>query len=200
MSKSRSGNTRTRLLDAALTLFRQKGYTATRVEDLCQAVGVTKGSFFHYFASKEELTLAAIDHWNSVTGQLFEAADYQSAADPRAKLLEYVDLRSELIRGEVAEFSCLLGTLVQETFDTQPAIRGACGEGIRRHASTLVPVIEAAKRRYAANASWDAESLALYTQATIQGAFVLAKATGDRSVAIESIAHLKRYLESLFPL
>lgn len=41
-------------------------------------------------------------------------------------------------------------------------------------------------------------SLALHTQAVIQGAFILAKATGGAEIAAESIDHLFRYIEMLF--
>ena len=54
---------KTKLLDAALKVVRAKGYTATRIEDVCEAAGVTKGSFFHHFASKEDLAVEAAAHW-----------------------------------------------------------------------------------------------------------------------------------------
>src|SRR4051812_25499922 len=44
----------TKLLDATLKVVRTKGYNATRVEDVCAAAGVTKGSFFHHFESKDD--------------------------------------------------------------------------------------------------------------------------------------------------
>jgi TetR/AcrR family transcriptional repressor of nem operon len=47
-------SSKTRLLDAALTVIRTKGYAATTVDDICHAAGVTKGSFFHHFKSKDE--------------------------------------------------------------------------------------------------------------------------------------------------
>jgi TetR/AcrR family transcriptional repressor of nem operon len=47
-------------------------------------------------------------------------------------------------------------------------------------------------------AEWTPASLARHTQAVLQGAFILAKATGDRAVALESVDHLKRYLTLLF--
>ena len=54
---------KTKLLDAALGVIRAKGYSATRIEDICEAAGLTKGSFFHHFKGKEELALAAAEHW-----------------------------------------------------------------------------------------------------------------------------------------
>jgi TetR/AcrR family transcriptional repressor of nem operon len=189
-----------KLLNAALALFRERGYTDTSVDDLCRAAGVTKGTFFHYFSSKEALALAAIQHWNDMTGALFAGASYQSIDDPRERLLAYLDFRAELVRGQVHEFSCLLGTLVQETFATHPALRAACGEGIEAHAQTLVPTIEAARKQYAPNAHWSAADLARHTQAVLQGAFVLAKAMNNPQVVLDEIAHLRRYVEHLLDL
>ncbi len=195
-----TADARTRILDAALTLFREQGYTATTVDDLCRTARVTKGSFFHHFESKEAAALAAIEHWNTLTGALFEAAPYWQVEDPRARLLAYLDFRAALVRGELPEFTCLLGTLVQETFASHPALQAACGAGIEAHAQTLVPTIEAARARYAPKAEWSAESLARHTQAVLQGGFVLAKAFKDPNAALEVIAHLKRYVEGLLPV
>jgi TetR/AcrR family transcriptional repressor of nem operon len=44
-----------RFLNAAVHVIRAKGYSATRIEDICEAAGLTKGSFFHHFDSKEAL-------------------------------------------------------------------------------------------------------------------------------------------------
>ncbi len=189
--------TRTKLLDAALSVIRSKGYNATTVDDICAASGVGKGSFFHHFKSKEELAIAATAHWNDVTGALFASAPYQMVADPRARILAYIDFRAQIVQGDLANVTCLLGTMVQETFDTHPAIRAACREGIERHARTLVPTIAQAKALYAADADWSAETLALYTQAALQGAFILAKAQGDFGIATKFIAHLRNYVEGL---
>lgn len=189
---------KTRLLNAALRVIRAKGYAATRVEDICEAAGVTKGSFFHHFDSKEELALAAADYWSEMTSAVFATAPYHQPADPLERLLAYVDFRKALLKGELPDFTCLVGTMTQEIYDTHPAIREACEKSISGHAATLVPDIEAAMRKYNVAADWTAEGLALHTQAVMQGAFILAKAKGAAAAAAESVDHLRRYLELLF--
>ena len=189
---------KTKLLNAAVYVIRAKGYSATRIEDICEAADLTKGSFFHHFESKEALALAAADYWIEGTGAFFAAAPYHAPADPLDRLLAYVDFRRALLTGELPDFTCLVGTMVQEVYDTHPAIRDACNRSISQHAAALVPDIEEAMRRRDMHPDWTAESLALYTQATLQGAFILAKAKHNREVAAATIDHLRRYLELLF--
>ena len=189
---------KTRILQAALSVIRTKGYTATRIEDVCEAAGLTKGSFFHHFSTKEELAIAAADYWSEITSALFADAPYHAPADPVQRVLAYVDFRKALLQGELPEFTCLVGTMTQEVFGTHPAIREACERSISGHAATLVPDIQAAIEQCGIQADWTAESLALFTQAAIQGAFILAKAKHTREVAAECIDHLRRYLELLF--
>ena len=189
---------RTRLLDAALSLIRTRGYSATTVDELCAAAGVTKGAFFHHFKSKDEIGVAAADHWSETTGALFADAPYHSHADPLDRVLAYLDFRKALLQGGVPDFTCLVGTMVQETYDSAPAIRDACERSITRHAGTLEADIEAALRERNMAPDWSVKSLALHTQAVIQGAFILAKARGGAEVAADSIDHLRRYIELLF--
>lgn len=189
---------RKKLLDAALYVIRAKGYSAARVEDVCEAAGLTKGSFFHHFASKENLALAAAEHFSVFADGIFSAAPYHALTDPLDRLLGYVDFRKAILRGELPEYTCLLGTMVQETYETHPAIRKACDRCIGAHAATLVADIEAAIQKYGIAADWTVESLAYYTQAVIQGAFILAKAQQSSHVAADCLDHLHRYLELLF--
>jgi len=101
---------RRKLLDAAVYVIRSKGYSAARVEDICAEAGLTKGAFFHHFASKET------------------------------------------------------------------------------------------KARHAPDSPWTPESAALYSQAVLQGAFILAKAQHGPKVAADCLDHLTRYFETLLPI
>ena len=189
---------KTKLLDAMLKVVRTKGYSATRVEDVCAEAGLTKGSFFHHFKSKEDLTLAAVAHWDAYASQIFAAAPYHDAADPLSRLVAYIEFRKAILTGEVADFTCFAGTIIQEAYQTHPDVSAACERNISRHAKTLEADIRAAMRGHGMSGSWTPEGLALHIQAVIQGGFILAKAKGSAAVAAESLDHLRRYVELLF--
>lgn len=194
---AKASSARDKLLAAALGVIRAQGYSATTVDDLCRAAGVTKGAFFHHFESKEALAVAAAEFWSRTTGALFAAAPYHDHADPLDRVLGYIDFRASLLTGPVEAFTCLVGTMVQEAFATSPAIRAACDASISGHAHALeADIAEALEAHRVSGVS--ASSLALHTQAVLQGAFTLAKARGGPEPAAESIAHLKRYVTLLF--
>ncbi|PSH68053.1 TetR/AcrR family transcriptional regulator [Phyllobacterium brassicacearum] len=192
------GSARTRLLEAARDIVRTKGFAATTVDDLCRAADVTKGAFFHHFASKDALGVAAAEFWAATTTGFFEAAPYHDPADPLERVLAYVAFRKAIIMGELAEFTCLVGTMAQEVYASFPDIRDACGRSIFGHTATLEGDIEAARQDRGITDDWTAESLARHTQAVIQGGFVLAKAGNDPELARESLDHLNRYIRYLF--
>ena len=113
-------------------------------------------------------------------------------------MLGYIDFRKSILQGDVSEFTCLVGTMVQETYDTAPAIREACDACISAHVERIEADVAEAIRRYGIEADWTAKSLALHTQAVLQGAFILAKAKGGAAVAADCVDHLHRYVRLLF--
>ncbi len=192
-----SAETRTKLLEAARDVIRAKGYTATTVDDICAAAGVTKGAFFHHFESKERLGVAAVEQFEAMASALFGSAPYRANPDPRERVLGYVDFRASMLHGEIAQYTCLMGTTVQEVYATHPDLREACDQGMSEHVAELTRDIEAAKQRYAPDAPWSAQSVGYFMQAVLQGAFIFVKAKQSPEVAIESLGHLRRYLETI---
>jgi len=198
MARTANPKTRNSLMEAAFGLVRKQGLAATSVDEICAAAGVSKGAFFHYFKSKDELAAAAAYHWSAVTEPVFESAGYHAPADPLDRVLGYIDLRREMMDGEIADFSCFAGTMVQEAWATSPAVRAGAWDSMSRHAEALVPDIDAAIESRGLSGRLNARSLALHTVAVMQGAFILAKASGEAATGRETLIHLRRYVELLF--
>ena len=99
---------------------------------------------------------------------------YSKLQDPLQRLFGYVDFRGEILQGDLPDYTCLLGTLVQETYATHPDIRAACDKGMSSHIAELTRDVEAAKTLYAPKAQWSAESVGYFIQAVLQGGFIFA--------------------------
>jgi len=190
---------RTKLLEAATMIVREKGYAATSIDDLCKAAGVTKGAFFHHFPSKEALAVAGAQAWTDhAQARIFTGAPWLQVADPLARLLAHIDFRLAMLDGPVEGFTCFVGTMVQETFATNDNIRAACDASITAYAERLAEDIQAAIDRHGIGHGVTALGLAFHIQAVLQGAFILAKSKGDPAIARDSVIHLKRYVAMLF--
>lgn len=193
------GNARENLIEAAIGSVRFKGFSATSVDEICQTAGVTKGAFFHHFASKEALAIAAAGAWTDIAEQrIFTAPEWTRIADARDRLLGHIDFRLAMLDGPVEDFTCFVGTLVQEAYNSSPSIRAACDASITAYATRLAEDIQATIDQHSAPSDVTALGLAYYIQAVLQGAFILAKASGDAQIARDSVAHLKRYVIMLF--
>jgi TetR/AcrR family transcriptional repressor of nem operon len=187
-----------KLLDATIKVVRSKGFAATRIEDVCAEAGLTKGSFFHHFKSKEDLALAAAARWQAFAADFFASAPYHELPDPLDRLIGYVEFRKSILTGDLPEFTCFAGTIIQEAYRTHPDITAACERTISQAAERLVADIRAAMRKYRVRGGWTAESLAQHILAVLQGGFILAKGEGSATVVAQSLDHLRRYIELLF--
>ena len=186
-----------RLLDAAVHVIRSKGYSAARVEDICDEAGLTKGAIFHHFASKEACAVAAAAHFAANADALFDAAPYTRLSDPARpgaclRRFPQGDPSGRVAAGHLPARHDGAGGL-----RPHPAIRAACDRYISEHAERLASDIAEAKALYAPEAVWSPGSAALFSQAVLQGGFVLAKAKHGPKVAADCLDHPKRYFEAL---
>ena len=90
-------DTRTRLLEAAHTLIWQNSYSSVSVDDICRRANVNKGSFYHFFPSKNSLAIAALeDHWNTMLPDLLKIMTASVKPNVKIKqLAQYIYLQQK---------------------------------------------------------------------------------------------------------
>lgn len=192
-------NARAKLIEAAIATVRYKGFSATSVDEICVAAGVTKGAFFHHFASKEALAVAAAGAWTDIAEQrIFTLPDWVRIADPLDRLMGHIEFRLSMLNGPAEDFTCFVGTMVQEAYNSSDPIRAACDASITAYAQRLAEDIQTAIDQHGIGYGVTALGLAYHIQAVLQGAFILAKSKGNPEIARDSVAHLKRYVLMLF--
>lgn len=172
------------------------GYEAATVEQICAAAGVTKGSFFHYFSSKEELGKVLLERFAARQQGQFAAA-CGALEDPLERIYAMVDL-AIAAAGNPQMKGCLLGTVAQEIHESHPELVQVCKLSFEGFARGMGQDFLAAKERCAPQANFDAASLATYFLSIVQGSLLLLRSNGDREQMALNLGHFRSYLRSLY--
>src|SRR5712671_4088794 len=93
--KTEFPETKRKLVDAGVNLMRSHGFNATTVDEVCAAAGVTKGGFFHYFKSKDDLATAAITRFHELRARESADAPFRRLADPLERVFGRLDFAKE---------------------------------------------------------------------------------------------------------
>lgn len=187
-----------KLLDAAEELMLAKGFEATSVDEICAAARLTKGSFFHYFETKEVLAKAALERFCQRQQERMRSAPFHQKRDPLARLEGLFDFMAEMAKSQAAQRGCLLGIFSQELCETSSEIQACCAERFRDWAKGLQRMLDEAKEKHAPRAAVDTHSLAEHVIAVLEGSLILAKAKRDPKVVAEGLGHVKRYIQGVF--
>ncbi len=166
---------REKLLDQGVALFTERGYHGAGLQDILASVGVPKGSFYNYFASKEEFGAAAIAHYIEPFIERLDGWLKRPELDAVAALEGYF---GELIRElEWRSFvgGCLLGNLIGEVGDTSETCRLALKQAAHRYRDKLREGLERGQREGLFRADLDAEAMADFLSDAWQGALLRMK-------------------------
>jgi TetR/AcrR family transcriptional repressor of nem operon len=165
------------LVDAMRELTQGQGFAATTVDEVCERAGVTKGSFYHHFGSKDELGLAALQSYFDDVRSAFKAGEWSTRPDPVAQLHAFVAHAAQVCTGPVMEGGCLLGAFALEQAGRVPATRELLSGMFGELRCVVAGLILAASEQ--AGRPADGGALADEFLAIVEGSVVLAKAHAD---------------------
>jgi TetR/AcrR family transcriptional regulator, transcriptional repressor for nem operon len=167
-----------RILAGAKELFLSRGYTATTVDAICEKAELTKGSFYYFFESKEDLGLGVLDWSLRQSTQILASASYARILDPLEKAFAFLE-HLEKCSPEIWSGGCLLGSFSLELADTnsrmQQAVSGMFQAVADDFAKQLQPIAAQCTGRQAPSANELADALL----GILEGSIILAKAHRD---------------------
>ena len=169
-------STREHILACGGAIVHHKGFTATGLQEILQAAGVPKGSFYFYFKSKEEFGLALIDHYC----RWFADQVRPIIKDPSRPPLERLAGFFLWMQGYCAEQGyikgCPIGNLIQELGDVKPVFREKLQTSLDRLIDTVEKLLREAKERGELPARIEPRSTAGFIISAWQGALIRMKA------------------------
>ena len=175
-------DTREKLVRAAEELMLRDGYSAMRVDDVIRMAGLSKGSFYHFFDSKEALGLAALEHYYADRAGRLVAGSYAAETDPRRRAHGFLKHASR-VAADLWSAGCLLASLAADAAGSSRAISRALRKRTEDLRELLAGVLEPL-----ATPEATAGELADQFLVCVEGSIVLARIHGDP-------AYLRRGLE-----
>ena len=195
--------TRQRILDAAQEAVLRRGFAATSIDDIQGAAGISRGTFFYHFPSKDEMARALLARYAETDRVLTEdlvARAEKLSRDPLQQVLIFLTLLEEVLTETgTAEAGCLFASYSYEAglFDEETnSMMRASVEHLREVVGPKLA--EAIRRRGTRIEEVDPHSLADLAYGIVEGGFVLSRTLGRPEIMAEHLRHLRNYLELLF--
>lgn len=166
---------RDQILESAQRLVQQRGFNGFSYADIAAEVGIRKSSLHHHFPSKTDLGVALMEKYAAqLEGALLELSDSSIAADK--KLASYINVYRSALE---AERMCLGGMLATEVLTLDEVMLPSLRRFFARNTEWLTEVLKQGQAENIFVLSSTAETHANLLVSALQGALLLARATGD---------------------
>lgn len=190
--------TQAKLIAAAQVLLLRQGFSATTVDQICAEAGLTKGSFFHQFSSKEALGRAAVDAWGDMGTRLYAQAWSDSNMNPLDQLHRMLDIMISFTTSRENPCVCLVGMMSQELAATNPDMRAACAKHLDDWTGHVVRLLGAAKLQHPPVVDFDVQRVGWLLNSVWQGSMLIAKTRQTPAMIASNLELIRDYVVSLF--
>lgn len=183
--------TRDKLINTGAELIAQQGYNATGINAVLKNCGVPKGSFYHYFSSKEDFGLAVVERFANEYDERLVAILEDSAVPPLERLRNYFANGREHMRECDHTTGCLIGNLGQELSGQSATFRDVLNGVFLRWEQRLVNCLEDGQAQGVVSKKLAADVLANFILSGWEGAILRAK-------TLKSVAPMEQFETILF--
>ncbi len=173
------GKHKEQILNAGLALMYRKGFSASGVQEIADASGVPKGSFYNYFRSKEDFAVQAVQRYTEDMSAYLSNALERGSGSPLRRLKRLFKQWAGAGSDERDACGCFSGNLSQEMANRNAAVRTALRKSFERLEGHYVRCLEEAQNRGEIGADLDVHRIGGFIYNGWQGALVRAKATGN---------------------
>jgi len=195
--QARGDLTRKRIVDCATNLIYEKGYAGTTVDDVIGRAGVTKGSFYHHFSSKEELGHAVIDNASFYIFQRIKDSLRDQQLAPLQRIATMLDEIRRIVEAADCSHGCILGNLALEMSQGHDKFRLRIAEAFRSWSSGIARQLDEMKAAGLLPRDFDSTAYADFAVAAIEGGIMMSKVTRDPSAMRSSIGIVLETLDRL---
>lgn len=189
-----------KLIQSAVRLMLRQGYAATSIDQICADAGVTKGSFFHYFTTKDAVCRVAVDAWASAWKQILAKANFEELGDPLDRLERLFAIMGEIYIDSPVDTGCLIGTVAQEVSPANRELGEWCQIYLDGWARYVARMLADAKQSHQPVIDFGPDSVADFILGVVQGSFLVGRTRADRAVITNNLGHCRAYVRSLFGL
>jgi len=185
-----------KLVQAARDLMLAQGYPITSVDEIIKAAGVSKGSFYHYFDSKEELGLTAMHEFLADGAALMMDGPFQDVADPEKRAIAFLK-HVESIAMRLWDHGCLLVMFSVDLAGTSPRVREETTAVLLGLVERLATILRPLAKDGGGNMPMTAKAMANMYLAIIDGSLVYARATGDSGSIVRNLRAFRQQIEAV---
>jgi len=189
--------TRERILTAASQLFYLHGYNATGLDKIISLAGVTKGNFYYYFKSKEELAVASLDwHFDYTAKQISEEVLYKNYSPINAlfSLLHLMSDRQKKQHDEGHIQGCYFGNFTLELSTTSSLVRAKVKSIFKQYLEMITDLLKQAQKANEIAEHLNPVEMAAIILSQIEGAILIDKANQEPHSVDTNIKFIKQYL------
>ena len=166
------------LLETGTALMLCKGYHGTGIQQIVDAAGVPKGSFYNYFKSKEDFVIAAMEHSSRDAIKAFEKALEDEDLSPAQRIVTVFRRMAEaFVKEKDYTRGCFVGNMCQEMADTHAAVAEKAEYLFRRYTSALARCLGKLQDTREKQESPDADKLAEFIFNSWEGAVLRMKSS-----------------------